>query len=439
MTTPSNSPQCEGPPDSRMASGCDYRGRRHVPAEGSMMWHTGINDLPDELLLMILSHVAFTDLLDVVPNVCRRWKKLSQDSKLWADREFNIGALWQCYLDDRKGGGNEQEAIEIFRNVPNLCIVRMWFNVNPLVIEELCDHCPRLAELHLHTSQQLTYSVLKTLVEKCTRIHTLTAPYKLLQSERCSEALSQLHNLRVLNLEPEYKEFDRSSTQEPCLVRPLVSGCPQLAEVDFGFTYIDMEDLRYFLRAKRNTLRSIRIKWAMGGMSCVPPLLEACTELERLELCEDDDFEMVHSIPREAFTALGKLKNLQELRISIPIRLPPGVAALAFKLDVTDCRTLGGALFPYLVGLPRLHTLRMENMAFARLQPGVSSILELSGVRCLTFDYSVVAGVPFEKFPEKLVNLRELGVKECQGDPKAVEGLAEQMPGLKIHGVIRPL
>ncbi|XP_049963590.1 uncharacterized protein LOC126484219 [Schistocerca serialis cubense] len=173
--------------------------------------------------------------------------------------------------------------------------------------------------------------VLKTLVEKCTGIHTLTAPYKLLKSERCSEALSQLHNLRVLNLEPEYKEFDRSSTQEPCLVRPLVNGCPQLAEVDFGFTYINMEDLRYFLRAKRNTLRSIRIKWAMGGTSCVPPLLEACTELERLELCEDDDFEMVHSIPREAFTALGKLKNLQELRISIPIRLPPGVAPLAFK------------------------------------------------------------------------------------------------------------
>ncbi|XP_046992784.1 uncharacterized protein LOC124605265 [Schistocerca americana] len=257
MTTPSTSPRAEGPPDSKMASGCNYGGRRHVPAEGSVMWHTGINDLPDELLLMILSHVAFTDLLDVVPNVCRRWKKLSQDSKLWA--------------------------------------------------------------------------------------------------------------------------------------------------------------------------------------GCVPPLLEACTELERLELCEDDDFEMVHSIPREAFTALGKLKNLQELRISIPIRLPPGVAPLAFKLDVTDCRTLGGALFPYLVGLPRLHTLRMENMAFARLQPGVSSILELSGVRCLTFDYSVVAGVPFEKFPEKVVNLRELGVKECQGDPKAVEGLAKQMPGLKIHGVIRPL
>ncbi|XP_047104717.1 uncharacterized protein LOC124742182 [Schistocerca piceifrons] len=159
MTTPSTSPRAEGPPDSKMASGCNYRGRRHVPAEGSVMWHTGINDLPDELLLMILSHVAFTDLLDVVPNVCRRWKKLSQDSKLWADREFNIGALWQCYLDDRKGGGNEQEAIEIFRNIPNLCIVRMWFNVNPLVIQELCDHCPRLAELHLHPSQKLTYSI----------------------------------------------------------------------------------------------------------------------------------------------------------------------------------------------------------------------------------------------------------------------------------------
>ncbi|XP_046982588.1 uncharacterized protein LOC124552367 [Schistocerca americana] len=70
------------------------------------------------------------------------------------------------------------------------------------------------------------------------------------------------------------------------------------------------------------------------------------------------------------------------------------------------------------------------------MQPGLSSILALSSVRCLTFNYSVVTGVPFHKFPGKLVSLRELKIRGCRGDPKATDGLSEQMPDLKIYGSI---
>ncbi|XP_049944706.1 uncharacterized protein LOC126426762 [Schistocerca serialis cubense] len=73
---------------------------------------------------------------------------------------------------------------------------------------------------------------------------------------------------------------------------------------------------------------------------------------------------------------------------------------------------------------------------FTELQPGVSSILKLSGLRCLTFDYSDVTGEPFDKFPENLISLRELSVEGCRGDPRATDGLTEQMPNLVIRGTV---
>ncbi|XP_047001030.1 uncharacterized protein LOC124616715 isoform X2 [Schistocerca americana] len=232
---------------------------------------------------------------------------------------------------------------------------------------------------------------------------------------------------------------------------------------------VDTDDLKYFLNAKKNTLKCLRIKWSVGGTRHVIPLLPVYADsLERLELYE---FDIVRNSAREAFTTVGSLKHLRELRMSVPDRIPPGTAALAFTngglpqlkvldlphgygvedntviaishgcpglrqlsvthatklspaafseidhlehleiLDVTGCSRLGGGLFPCLVGLPRLHTLRMGTMYFGttyftELQPGVSSILKLSGLRCLTFDYSDVTGVPFDKFPENLISLR---------------------------------
>ncbi|XP_046982816.1 F-box/LRR-repeat protein 7-like [Schistocerca americana] len=445
-----------------------------------------IDTLPDEILLKIFSHLSFSELVDI-QKVSSRWKRLSQDAELWTDKEYEIRSWSDCDSDTCKGGRTDREAIQTFCDVPNLRKVCMRRGAKSGVFRALYNKCQRLSELRLHYTQKLSYSVLKNLVEKCSGIHTLRISNELLKSEKFSEAVSHLKNLRVLDLEEYFSE------NTPVL-RPLGDGCPRLAEVDFGWMTIDMEDLRYFLNAKRNTLKSVRMKWAMVGKRCVLPLLTVCADsLERLQLYE---FDIVRDEAREAFTALGSLKNLQELKISLIDPPPPGSAALAFKagglpklrlldlresfgvdsdtiiaasrgcpalrelsvrgaellsdaafsqiyrlqhleiLDLSCCKGLGGDVIPCLARLPHLHTLSMEEMEFPKLQPGLSSIVELSGLRCLTLNYSLVTGVPFDKFPGKLVNLRELNIQWCRGDPKATEGLTEQMPDLEIHGNI---
>ncbi|XP_049946203.1 uncharacterized protein LOC126428312 isoform X3 [Schistocerca serialis cubense] len=509
----SNSLWFEGTLDSTMASKSEYSGRCHVAGEDVKLCRAGIDDLPDEILVTIFSHVSFSDLLDVVQKVCHRWRRLSQEMELWADKDYHIGIPSHCNSKNCKGSVTELEAIQIFQNAPNLCKACIWHDVSPRLFRTLSEKCRRLKELRLRSTQKPSYSpsnrrvvrggerrygaagrMLKNLVERCSSLQMMRISDNLLRSEEFSEAVSRLRNLRVLRLDHDCTEG--TSASQPCvLLRPLADGCPQLAEMDFGRSFANIDELRYFLNAKSNTLKSIRIKWTMGGTRSISPLLTVCANsLERVQLYET---HLDHTAVTEAFTALGSLKNLQELMITLPDQLLPGTAALAFKngglpklrvlhlhngckldddaviaishgcpalrelsikyaenlsdtafsqiyhlqhleiLDLSCCRGLGEALFPSLVGLPRLNKLRFENMDFVKLQPGLSSILDLSGLHCLIFDYCRVTGVPFDKFPGKLVNLRELGVEGCRGDPKAVDGLTEQIPNLKVYGVIQ--
>ncbi|XP_047100683.1 uncharacterized protein LOC124719057 [Schistocerca piceifrons] len=445
-----------------------------------------IDDLPDEVLIKIFSYVSFSVLVDVVPKVCLRWRRLSQDLELWADKEYQIRRYCGYDTDTCKGGKTDEGAIQTFCDAPNLSKVRMLRPVRSRVFRALYSRCHRLSELHMGTKQQLSYSVLKNLVEKCSRIHTLTLSNLILQSKEHWEAVSRLEHLRVLVL----KVYYAGSTP---VLRPLGDGCPRLAEVDFGYATLNTDDLRHFLDGKRNTLKSVRIKWTMAGRRYVLPLLTVCANcLERLQLYA---FDTVRDEASEAFTALGSLKNLRELEMQISEPLPPGVGHLAFEtglpklrllnlefsygldddtviaisrgcpvlrelnlrgadklsdaafsqvyrlkhleiLNVSACKGLGGALIPCLARLPRLHTLIMEEFEFPELQPGLDSILELSGVRSLTLDSSLITGVPFDRFPGKLVSLRLLSVKHCRGDPTATDGLVELMPELELRGFI---
>jgi len=44
---------------------------------------TSINELPDEILLEILSHCGPEDILLIIPDVCRRWKAVTKELILW--------------------------------------------------------------------------------------------------------------------------------------------------------------------------------------------------------------------------------------------------------------------------------------------------------------------------------------------------------------------
>ncbi|XP_049945928.1 F-box/LRR-repeat protein 7-like isoform X1 [Schistocerca serialis cubense] len=449
-------------------------------------WRVSIDDLPDEILIKIFSHMSFSELVDVIQKVCTRWKRLSQDAYLWSDKTYFITMGCIVISDCWKADKTDQQAVQTICDCPNLRSVCMWRGAKSRVFRALYNTCHRLSELYLHPTQKLSYEVLKNLVEKCPKIHTLRISRELLKLQKFAEAVSQFQHLRVLELQDHFMG-------NRLLLRPLGDGCPQLTVVHFGFMTVDLDDLRYFLNAKRNSLKSICINWTMERR-CILPLLSVCADsLERLELSE---YNIHKEESVEAFTALGTLKNLQELKMLILYPAPPGAAPLAFEtgglpklrmldlrngfglddetviaicrgcpalrelnvgnaellsdaafseiyrlqhleiLDVSGCEGLGGALIPCLARLPRLHTLVMEYMEFPMLQPGLSSILQLSSIRCLTLNDSILIGMPFDKFAGKLVNLRELYVHSCVGDSEALHILKEQMPSLKIYGTI---
>ncbi|XP_047114828.1 uncharacterized protein LOC124795065 isoform X3 [Schistocerca piceifrons] len=292
-----------------------------------------------------------------------------------------------------------------------------------------------LAQKCYCTTGSVRLQTVKNSVEQCSGIHVLTAPDELLKTEKFSEAVSRLQHLRVLCLQERY--VGTTCVLRPYVLRPLGDGCPRLVEIDFGRMSVGTDDLKYFLNAKNNTLKCLRIKWSVGGTrNGGLPQLKVLDLPHGYGVEDNTVIAISHGCP-----------GLRQLSVTHATKLSPA----AFSeidclehleiLDVTGCSRLGGGLFPCLVGLPRLHTLRMGTMYFGttyftELQPGVSSILKLSGLRCLTFDYSDVTGVPFDKFPENLISLRELSVEGCQGDPRATDGLTEQMPNLVIRGTI---
>jgi hypothetical protein len=61
------------------------RRRDKVPCEQTVVvgGPRSVNDLPDEVLLKILSHFGPEDLCFLVPEVCERWNALSKDVTLW--------------------------------------------------------------------------------------------------------------------------------------------------------------------------------------------------------------------------------------------------------------------------------------------------------------------------------------------------------------------
>jgi len=50
---------------------------------------TSLNDLPDEILLKILSHFGPEDLCCIIAKVCERWNKLAKNKLLWKSLSYS--------------------------------------------------------------------------------------------------------------------------------------------------------------------------------------------------------------------------------------------------------------------------------------------------------------------------------------------------------------
>ena len=67
-----------------------YKWREDVCSEPSVMASEpmSLNDLPDEILLEILSYFGPEDLSLIIAKVCRRWESLAKDVALWKTHSY---------------------------------------------------------------------------------------------------------------------------------------------------------------------------------------------------------------------------------------------------------------------------------------------------------------------------------------------------------------
>ena len=68
-----------------------YKRRKDMCSETSVMASkpTSISDLPDEILLQILSYVGPEDVYLNIAKVCEKWNVLAKDMVLWKTLQYN--------------------------------------------------------------------------------------------------------------------------------------------------------------------------------------------------------------------------------------------------------------------------------------------------------------------------------------------------------------
>jgi hypothetical protein len=93
---------------------CNRTSEEVSPEPSSIMSEPmSINDLPDEILLKILSHFGPEDLCLNIANVCKRWNVLSRVVTIWKEK---------CYCCDKNS--------DLSRVAKVRCTVMLWFRYN---------------------------------------------------------------------------------------------------------------------------------------------------------------------------------------------------------------------------------------------------------------------------------------------------------------------
>jgi hypothetical protein len=65
--------------------------RKDMCSEPSIMTseHMSLNDLPEEILLKIMSHFGLEDLCLIIAKVCEKWNNLVEDMILWRKLSYS--------------------------------------------------------------------------------------------------------------------------------------------------------------------------------------------------------------------------------------------------------------------------------------------------------------------------------------------------------------
>ncbi|XP_049768617.1 F-box/LRR-repeat protein 7-like [Schistocerca cancellata] len=465
--------------DRRHSEG-DSRSRAASSASKLDCRGTTVDDLPDELMLEIFSYVSFSENIKVLQKVCTRWRILAQDAHLWLHEKYVV-----------RQETSEEEAVATFSAVPQLRTVILEKEVSPGVFQALSRSCPHLTTLETGLRQMLTCLEADNLFAGCRKIRTLSISDKAVRANvRFLDAVALLADLRVLHI----RETEVADKVIP--LRIIADGCPHLSDLGlgdiFGLCY-QYQDAEYFISSHKCVLKSLCIRWtSVNGRSIVPLLLVCADVLEHLELINHREISVeeatktlnalgkLHNLRRLHFGATnrevrhlvpavfenGRLQKLQHLQLSYMVQDEmvrtvaqhcPDLRELELircaghtdavfeplhrlknleTLKITYCQCLGGKAISYIAKVSALHTLEFNSVKFNKLKPSVDCILEMSELRRLFLKDCICWAIPFDKFPGRLVNLRELEIDYCDGDQDVLDRISAQMPDLRVKGTL---
>lgn len=432
-----------------------------------------IEDLSEEILLEIFSYLSMNDIVFSIQNVSRRWRRVSYDHELWRNRIYCPLAIESDEVVEK--------TLRIIPKLNNLVLDKRPYAQD--VIETLVNYCTDIRRLEFHSYQMLDHRLLKKLVSQCPKIEYLHIPTRILHSYEKAKTISSLERLRTL------KVGGWSELEHPARLRPLADGCPSLESIDLIEMFCGIDDLKYLLQEKKDTLHTVSIKWGYYEGMCVIPLLKVCPALRTLTV---DCYYPVDV--REGFYALRTLNsvtslslldfdtadinyvisifedknmlNLVELTITHYENYENQLAKVIVnncpklkKLFINECNSLSDESVEDYYKLDDLQFVELKSSAitdvsvaclsrckklihlslencFLLSEEGMQYITDIHNLRVLKLDCCDLKGLCWSQIPLKMKKLRHLSINFCQHvDECGVKLLKKQINNLTINFV----
>jgi hypothetical protein len=433
------------------------------------------DDLPNEILLKIFSYLSIEDLSLSTYNVSMHWREVSQDNKLWKNAVFS----------PRKEM-SDKEIVKYLENMPALKSYSATRKTTNIVTDTLCRCCRNIKSIGLHTSHNMTVSVIQKIIHHFPHIESLKVPLPSpmpLQQLKFCEVIGQCQSLRSLSLTPNPE--NELPMYEGVLV-PISDGCPSLQHIHLDYCYDIHEDINNLLEKKRHQLLSF---------SCIIYVtkdtaehVSECAKLQHLEIvnlnndvlyddiksliklthlkyfafrfCSEDVVnnlpmffqsgsfsQIVHLDLSESYfinditviTVCENCPQLQHLNLSGSQSLQNeglryiGKCIHLDHLDLSVCMDLTDGSMEYVgAGCHNLKTLDISG-CYKMTDKMIEHVVKCTDLQVLKFNYSDLTGSNFHLISTHLQHLAELHLENCKClDEVYIDELHKEMAHLKI-------
>ncbi|KAJ7987126.1 hypothetical protein DPEC_G00335520 [Dallia pectoralis] len=267
------------------------------------------DNLPDELLLGILSYLPLKDLLRM-SRVCKRWHRLSLDESLW----HSVDLVGKSQLDQALGQVLTAGVLAL--RCPHTCVG-----------EPLFTSAQHLRVQHMDLSGcTVATPVIENILTRCRRLENISLE-GLELSDDILRSLSQNTGLVRLNL-------CGCSGFSPDSLSELLQSCTRLEELNLSWCDFGADHVKAAVGTFSSSITQLNFSGYRQNLTMddLTHLVERCPNLVNLDLSDSV------LITTSSFPVLQKLKSLKHLALSRCYQFHP--AALADFEKFPELQTL---------------------------------------------------------------------------------------------------